>query len=49
MERLRSGWVKGFQSLKLPTTDTAPGGSLAGRAKVTRTEPSRTGLETLII
>ena len=48
-ERFRSGWAKGSQLLKLPTRDTAPGGSFAGRAKVTRTEPSRTGFETLII
>jgi hypothetical protein len=34
--------------LKLPTTDTAPSGSSAGSAKVTRTVPSRPGLDVLI-
>src|SRR5271163_2536091 len=46
--RRRSGWEKGFQSLKLPTTDTAPSGSSAGSAKVTRTVPSCPGLVVLI-
>src|SRR5579872_1097295 len=46
--RRRSGWARGFQSLKLPTTDTAPSGSSAGRANVTRTVPSRSGLVVLI-
>src|SRR3984957_6950585 len=46
--RRRSGWAKGSQSLKLPTTDTAPSGSSAGSAKVTRTVPSCPGLVVLI-
>src|SRR5215468_7959132 len=46
--RRRSGWANGSQSLKSPTTDTAPRGSSAGRAKVMRTVPSRPGLVVLI-
>src|SRR5215469_14251354 len=48
LARRRSGWAKGFQLLKSPTTDTAPQGSSAGRAKVTRTVPSRPDLVVLI-
>src|SRR6516225_5988665 len=48
LARRRSGCAKGFQLLKSPTTDTAPSGSSAGRAKVTRTVPSRPGLVVLI-
>lgn len=39
-------WVS--QSLKSPTTDTAPAGYAAGSANVTRTVPARLGLVTLI-
>ena len=46
--RFRIGWVYGFQSLKSPTTETAPPGSSMGRANVTRTVPSRPGLDVLI-
>src|SRR5215467_427206 len=46
--RRRSGWANGSQSLKSPTTDTAPQGRSAGRAKVTRTVPVRPGLVVLI-
>src|SRR5215471_9742584 len=46
--RRRNGWAKGSQSLKSPTTDTAPTGWSAGRAKVTRTVPLRPGLFVLI-
>src|SRR5215467_206766 len=46
--RRRSGWANGFQSLKSPTTETAPLGSSAGRAKVMRTVPFRPGLVVLI-
>ena len=46
--RFRSGWVCGFQSLKFPTTETAPPGSSMGSANVTRTVPSRPGLDVLI-
>src|SRR5215831_15886560 len=46
--RRRSGWAKGSQSLKSPTTDTAPKGWSAGRAKVTRPVPLRPGLVVLI-
>ena len=48
LARLRSGWVCGFQSLKLPTTETAPPGSPMGRVNVTRTLPSRPGFVVLI-
>jgi len=48
LARRRSGCAKGFQLLKSPTTETAPHGSSAGRAKVTRTVPSRPGLVVLI-
>src|SRR5215471_12159354 len=47
-ERLRNGWAWGFQSLKSPTTDTAPAGSVPGSTNVTRTVPARVGLSTLI-
>jgi hypothetical protein len=46
--RLRSGWAWGFQSLKSPTTETAPPGSSMGNVNVTRTVPSRPGLDVLI-
>ena len=46
--RFRSGWVCGFQSLKFPTTETAPPGSSMGSANVTRTVPSRPGFDVLI-
>src|SRR6266536_1348246 len=46
--RCCSGWAKGSQSLKSPTTDTAPPGSSTGSAKVTRTLPLRPGLAVLI-
>jgi len=46
--RFRSGWVCGFQSLKFPTTETAPPGSWTGSANVMRTVPSRPGFDVLI-
>jgi hypothetical protein len=46
--RFRIGWVYGFQSLKSPTTETAPPGVSMGSVNVTRTVPSRPGFDVLI-
>ena len=47
LPRRRSGWANGSQSLKSPTTETAPA-SLAGSTNVTRTRSSWPGLVILI-